>query len=388
MIKWIYAEPIDTLFFRDGKPFERGTENTAFSIFPPSPRTFYGALRTLIIMANSDLADYDKDTSLTTVVGNYPSLGNLKLLGPFLAEKTSTEYYLLFPIPKDLLYDKESGKVIKINPIELTSGFQSNIQFDSSIKLSLPERSDDGNFLKGGEIEGFLSSDRFLSYYLFDQYQELSASFEKIEDNSYFCTENKVGIKLDKATNTSELHYLFSLPHKRLDKDIGFVFGVLDDSGKMPDNGKFRLGGETRLVRFETVNNLQDIISKFNEGSKQILKNKNQIKFVLFTPAIFEKGWAPDFLDEKLEGTLGNVKLRLISCLLGKSEYIGGFDLAKGYPKEMKKAVPEGSVYFFEVLENQHNNLNDLIEKYNFNSIETDNDLLKQGFGQIIIGGW
>ena len=39
-------QPLDTLFFRDGKPFNKGEENWADAIFPPFPATIYGALRT------------------------------------------------------------------------------------------------------------------------------------------------------------------------------------------------------------------------------------------------------------------------------------------------------------------------------------------------------
>ncbi|MEM3473609.1 MAG: type III-B CRISPR module-associated protein Cmr3 [archaeon] len=393
MSTWFYAEPIDTLFFRDGRPFERGVESVASSIFPPSPGTLYGALRTLIIMTNSTLANYANDDSLKAIIGDSSSLGSLRLVGPFLCKKTKYGCLPLVPVPKDLLYDKESERLIKINPC---LNLEDDIKYNNPLNLSLTERNSDGFYIKGDEIEGFLSLDLFYSYYLLGNFTGLSGYFERLEkkNDSYFFVEDKIGIKLDNTTNTSELHCLYSSHHIRFGREIGLIFGVENDNGKMPDGGKFRFGGETRLVRFEKNTDMDNIITKINESAKGVLKDNKHIKFVLITPAIFEKGWIPDFLDDKFEGTLHgtNVKLKLISCMLGRNGYIGGFDLAKGYPKEMKKAVPIGSVYFFEVVENENQNLDtkidELINLYNFNSIETREDFLKQGFGQIIIGGW
>ncbi|MEZ4955201.1 MAG: type III-B CRISPR module-associated Cmr3 family protein [Saprospiraceae bacterium] len=41
-------QPLDTLFFRDGKPFARGDETWADSTFPPNPSVIYGAMRTAL----------------------------------------------------------------------------------------------------------------------------------------------------------------------------------------------------------------------------------------------------------------------------------------------------------------------------------------------------
>ncbi len=39
-------EPLDTLFFRDGRPFNQGEGNGGVeSLFPPSPTTLVGAAR-------------------------------------------------------------------------------------------------------------------------------------------------------------------------------------------------------------------------------------------------------------------------------------------------------------------------------------------------------
>ena len=43
----IKIDAIDTLFFKDGKPFSMGDETWADGIFPPPPSVIYGALRSI-----------------------------------------------------------------------------------------------------------------------------------------------------------------------------------------------------------------------------------------------------------------------------------------------------------------------------------------------------
>lgn len=50
----IDIKPLDTLFFRDGKPFSMGDNDWADGIFPPHPSVFYGALRSAYIGKNID----------------------------------------------------------------------------------------------------------------------------------------------------------------------------------------------------------------------------------------------------------------------------------------------------------------------------------------------
>ena len=53
----IEIEALDTLFFRDGKPFSMGEEVWADGVFPPSPSVIYGALRSAYFANNSNELD-------------------------------------------------------------------------------------------------------------------------------------------------------------------------------------------------------------------------------------------------------------------------------------------------------------------------------------------
>ena len=53
----IRIKALDTLFFRDGKPFTSGEETWADGTFPPYPSVLYGALRTWFITNQKTLSD-------------------------------------------------------------------------------------------------------------------------------------------------------------------------------------------------------------------------------------------------------------------------------------------------------------------------------------------
>lgn len=58
----IEMKPLDTLFFRDSKPFSRGEDTWADTIFPPYPSTVYGALRTAWFKQNIKEFEYLKES--------------------------------------------------------------------------------------------------------------------------------------------------------------------------------------------------------------------------------------------------------------------------------------------------------------------------------------
>jgi CRISPR-associated protein Cmr3 len=88
--------PLDTLFFRDGKPFSWGEETWAEGIFPPYPSTLYGALRTLWFAANIKELKKAKAPDDPTK--------NIKINGIFIKRHR----ILYFPIPMDFVKKKKN----------------------------------------------------------------------------------------------------------------------------------------------------------------------------------------------------------------------------------------------------------------------------------------
>lgn len=69
----------------------------------------------------------------------------------------------------------------------------------------------------------------------------------------------------------------------------------------------------------------------------------------LATPTVTRHGaYPPGFGPEALEGDLAGCRVRLVAAVVGGSLPLGGWDLAVGAPKPLRRALPAGSVFFFE----------------------------------------
>ena len=89
---WLFIQPNDTLFFRDGRPFDAGADVWTGTIFPPYPATIYGMLRTFFInmvSTNIDHADYFANIpdEYKGLLGKKDEYGSLSLVGPFLGRR-------------------------------------------------------------------------------------------------------------------------------------------------------------------------------------------------------------------------------------------------------------------------------------------------------------
>ena len=116
---WYKIKPLDTLFFRDGRPFTMGSETWANLIFPPYPSTLYGAIRSWLIFERGNIQDF-KNGKFKDEIGTPNEKGKLSLKGPFIA--IENKFY--FPIPIDML-DMGENKLYKLDFITKPETFLS-----------------------------------------------------------------------------------------------------------------------------------------------------------------------------------------------------------------------------------------------------------------------
>ena len=107
-MKTFFIEPLDSLFFRDGHPFEVGGD--ANLQIPPSPSTFYGALRSAIISSIPNGLERfisGERIKLSKWVGEYGDgegeTAKLAIQGPIFARLSEGKIEQFFPLPRDLL---------------------------------------------------------------------------------------------------------------------------------------------------------------------------------------------------------------------------------------------------------------------------------------------
>ncbi len=346
----IEISPLDTLFFRDGKPFNASSETWADGIFPPNPSTIYGALRSIYFRNNPDKLSKANEADDPTK--------NLVIRKIYL--KISLNYY--FPLPLDIVYKKgikTYSYLLERRENNLISNIKTSIKTSSILTQDFIIKNFENSFITVSRFEKYQSfiDDKFIHY----------SEIKSLED--FVKNEPKIGIKINKTIQTVDKGHLYRVDFKRLEKTKIIVeFEGLD----IDDTKLMRVGGEGKVATLQEIEALEI----------KLPKNIGKIfKLYLLTPAIFNKGWLPSWIDkDSLEGEIKGLKLKLLTAKIGKYKLIGGFDMKKRKPKQMYKAVPEGSIYYFETLEGDSSQVLEL------NGQSISDKLSNEGYGVVFIG--
>ncbi|AFM05735.1 CRISPR-associated protein, Cmr3 family [Bernardetia litoralis DSM 6794] len=340
---------LDTLFFRDAKPFERGSENWATGVFPPMPSVFYGALRSAFLGQNS------QNKIESNIIASESLVINSLLLKNFSREGDEDE--IILPIPLDLISFKDSDESKLLDYCKNDFVSSKGKRFDGFLRSYESEKTEE---LAG---KAFLKKLDFLEYLKGNQ-----DTFNSIKIQENTTLEPKIGIGRDNNTNVADTGLLYRVGMVRPVKEDNvynflreFKF-VIDFEFKENINilakGLLKLGGENKVASYATTT--KDNIFNCPEITS------NYFKVYLSTPAIFENGWYPKIFENKI-----------LTCAVGKPQMIGGFDINKKMPKVMQKAVPAGSVYYIKVETNKE--AKELIQKLHGNSISEYKK--EEGFG-------
>lgn len=351
---------LDTLFFRDGKPFSMGEESWADGVFPPYPSVLYGALRTWYIMnkgegVSQELIDESGDIILRGIMYQHQGAIYLPLPMDFVEPKGKTA---------EQIAEEERKKrysVIKLSRHEevvLSNSFLS--------KLLMPP----SDIKEVGSFENGLMDMPSFKRYLEGTLKTYDTAV-KLSDLAP--SEPKVGIGRDNYTGTSDEGKLYRVGMRRLE-DLEILLDLELPQDDLQSASRFlKLGGEGKVAIFRE----RGKIGRSARIDKDIIELKEKrFKLYLATPAFFKDGWRPD-----LEKKFG-IKADLIAAAIGKPEHIGGFDMAKRKAKPMLKAVPAGSVYYFESEEPAEK----VLAKIQGESMS--DFLSEQGFGITYVGNY
>jgi CRISPR-associated protein Cmr3 len=358
----IKIQPLDTLFFRDGKPFEKGENTWADGMMLPNPTVLYGALRTAFASANNISF---KDIFIEDNEDN-----ERKFLSPKDFSIQRIYYYVndaeVLPLPLDYV---EHQKSKNIKETEKDNKFYEVHQLEmNDVKKKVINSKDKRNnyylLAKNKEqVEEFANG-------LFDVSQlenYLSNELKSVEVHQlsdYVEPEPKIGISRGNATKVSEDGNLFRVDMQRSNK---FQIGVSSKTIYSDFADLIKLGGETKIA------NLSIDEDSFFGIHRKIEFNNNRFKIYFSSPVILING-EPNL--EKI-GIVAN----LITSIIGKPLNIGGFNIVENRPKTMYKVIPAGSVFYYEA-ENDVSLLNDK------QGISLSDKLSEQGFGTCYFGTW
>ena len=288
---------------------------------------------------------------------------------------------IYFPKPLDIV--KSATNIYQVKPRNFDANTGANMPLDGL----LPAFFDTDEEFKPEKLNAFWSRDLIIKWlndgknnFNFDEKETLAAPSH--DERVHAAINPKTGVSKDgDLFSTTGLDFVHKkgkniFTHEQISVDI--------ESNNLPEHFIASIGGERRLAEFSRNDNDKILW----EYPKEILILSNKIRLVLATPAIFSKGWLPDWIDENnLTGTIPNTntQVKLISAIVDRWLPISGWSYERGNagPKPIRRAVPAGSVYFFEIIEGNFD-----AEKIWLKSICTDEQNINDGFGLVLIGNW
>ncbi len=160
-------------------------------------------------------------------------------------------------------------------------------------------------------------------------------------------------------------------------------FVLLAKFGQGLDKSMLRLGGEGRLSAIDQLDNAWPTL---DPGLLDALNKTTKIRMILATPALFDQGWRPGWLKDDLTGecpTVPGLKLKLCAAVTDRWQPISGWDIQAKKAKAVRRLVPAGSVYWFEIVDQPPIGW---VEKLWLSSICDQERDLRDGFGMVLLG--
>jgi CRISPR-associated protein Cmr3 len=349
----LFLEAVDVWLFRDGRPFDAGSDHRARSLFPPYPTVIQGALRSHhLVVQGVNLNDRQ---AVEAAVGTADDVRNLRLRGPFLARREGDRVARYLPQPADAVTVDRPQCTLR--PASRPRAPDDGVLTGAPTPLLLGLDDEAGK----GE-EGLWLREADLHRYL--QGETVAGAPAK----ALFQRESRFGIGLDRRRHTAAEGALYEAEFIRPCPGVGLLVEVEGYDG-WPRSGVLRIGGEGRAAWFEQV------AAPPWPAPPDPLPERFTLYFA--TPAYFTDGWRP-------RGGWGQFFLghvELVAAAVGRYESVGGFDLAEGKHKPARRYVPAGSVYYFRAT-GEARLRPELVQ----GAVTEHGAAL--GFGQVLIGEW
>jgi CRISPR-associated protein Cmr3 len=372
-------QPLDVLFFRDGRPFGAATRASSGH---PMPQTLTGALRTALLgqlgFSFAELAarlrrnrDDRREESIEEALkkcGAPEWIVDARIRGPFLARLGDNQDIVdvLVPVPAVLHQAKDGGELERLKPLKAGAlpGWRGELR-PLWLRHKEPTEPATG-YLTNAGLQRFLKGG-------------VPEPGQLLKDGALFGLDHRTGIEItgDQLTAKDGGIYGASFlalrpgyvpPDSRDEGEKPFAVGLYAElvypQGLPPtcqalDGSTLPLGGEGRRVAVRC----QDPWT-WPEGQPKNPKEKPLL--VLTTPGLFAAPGRPEVLKDCLA-----------AAAVPAAVAVSGWDLARGGPKPNRFAAAAGSVYFLDSLPD---NLPDALS-------DRDEDRA-QGWGCYVKGVW
>lgn len=368
--------PKDTIIARDGRPFSKGGRMKSLNWFYPS--VVAGTIRTAIgYQQGFDFKDKNK----------LEELKNISIKGPLPIFNNM----LYFPAPLDCVLKSRTEKPFIARPIK-------NLEKDEWTNLPeglIPVTIDsDEDFKPCSNPPAFWSKDimikwlfedkEIIEYKNFVPFNSKSANSDEKPNKNFISFPQKdirtnIQINNEQTTKEGMLFQTTGLDFTNCNdfSERILLSAKIDDEQYTIKKSLATMGGESRTVGIFPVQNNNWDCPQIEDDF-----DVKYIRMVLATPAIFKNGWKPGWLNEG-NPPIKDVKLKLKSAIIDRWQPISGWDLEKKCPKPVRRMVPAGSVYFFEV---EGNVKARELSKLWLKSVCDEEQNNKDGFGLALFG--
>ena len=361
------------LIFRDGRPFEAVPGARARSLPFPYPTTLAGALRTREGFQKRG-GNFNDET--------VQALLQRRIWGPYLAEMDQQgqlrAWYV--PAPQDALWVNEEGTIIRywLRPMEAPGITEMP---DGLMPVGPKEH------LKA---KPYRQAPAFWSWEALKEWLVNPQDGPAVPENvglPALLQESRMHVHIDPGTQTAREGFLFQTTGLR------FVFvpegkgwsearhlALLICTDAEVDEGIGYLGGERRTVYWQKM----DWQPPLPPDEVLVSAERGAVRMVLMTPAHFEKGYLPTWLQSAVEGVQAHVQA---VALTQRAVAISGWDMKANHEKPSRRLVPAGAVYYLH-LEGPPEARRRFVETLWFQPLSDTEQDRRDGLGQVVFGVW
>jgi CRISPR-associated protein Cmr3 len=410
--RFIKITGADPLLFRDGRPFTADAGGlTARSLPLPLPTTLSAFVRSQIGNALGwQWDEHDTCIRAHSICVHAPLLQRATIQPSGKVCNTQ----ILVPAPKDaLLSQKGKEDPVIIRPLlpaaDLNGGgcdLPDNLQpLLVNGKLPVPppqknnmdteDKSEPGKPPKG---YNFWTKEAMTEWLL----GNIPTTLAKVGG---LPEEERIGIEIDREAGKAKESQLYAVhlrtfgERTKSEKDITHhqysLLAKVDVPSDMEANFKITpygtLGGERRLTTLEAVTDCTENWFRCPQDLKDQLATAKRVRMVLVTPAIFEHGWKPDWIEKSGSGEchlpagLAKVQLKLVAVASDRRIPVSGWSVRRDEPRKIRWMVPAGAVYFFTV---EEGNPAALYEDAWLKPVSDDEQDRRDGLGLALWGIW
>lgn len=409
---FLEIQPRDSIVARDGRPFGLNQGRRMKPLDWPLPSVVAGSLRTAVVKATSHL-QFDDPTK--------QALKSLEIAGAFPAFED--ELYL--PAPVDCVTkEKREGvlEVLRVRPQE--PGTEAACDLPAGLRPVMLgfDQADEG--FKPGPVPAWWPATKLGAWLAMtgnadpkgNWFDDSFLDRPTKEFRDHVCLDSDRGAADEgKIYQTATLRIGF-LPKfgAKIDAsfdqrhtDVSLAARVIDGRSRFEHLESLScwhpLGGERRLVHWRAREKSAPAWQCPSEVRNALSGNTRRVRMLLASPAIFKDGWRPGWLDGPNDGPLQGKPpipdapiLKLVAASVPRWQAVSGWSYepvvdpdrrgaTRPGPKPIRRMVPAGAVYFFEVVEGDASKL---AEHGWLRPVSDDEQERRDGFGLAAWGVW